>query len=121
MLWSEANGGPSSEAFRQGRSLRMLRYLRALRLLRLLKLRKVFNEIQDHINTEMLATVFVIVRIIVALVVANHLIACGWYALGEGSALSEHSWVVANGMLERDLGYRYATSLHWSLTQFTPA
>jgi len=127
MIWTEANdGAETNDAVRQGRSLRMLRYLRALRLLRLLKLRKIFNEIQDHINTEMLATSFTIIRIIVGLVVANHIIACGWFALGEskigkGDGDNEHSWVAANKMMERNIGYRYATSMHWSLTQFTPA
>eukprot|EP00928_Gymnodinium_smaydae_P084680 TRINITY_DN6796_c0_g1_i1.p1 TRINITY_DN6796_c0_g1~~TRINITY_DN6796_c0_g1_i1.p1 ORF type:complete len:944 (-),score=172.72 TRINITY_DN6796_c0_g1_i1:158-2989(-) len=110
----------ASDAVRQGRSLRMLRYVRSLRLIRIMKLRKIMNEIQYHINTEFLSTFFSIAKTIVALVACNHLIACAWFAIGTASD-TEHSWVAKNKILERDIAYQYTTSLHWSLTQFTPA
>jgi len=121
MLVAYGGAGDANEAIRQGRSLRMLRYVRTIRLIRLLKLKRMFHEIQDHINTELLSTVFSILKTIVGLVVANHLIACAWYALGASGADSQPSWVRANDLLERTIAYRYTTSLHWSLTQFTPA
>merc|ERR1719517_170672 len=47
----------------------------------------------------------------------NHFLACGWYAVGNFGL--DPSWVqVLEG---KDLQFRYITSLHWSLTQFTPA
>mmetsp|Transcript_8283 Transcript_8283/g.20896 ORF Transcript_8283/g.20896 Transcript_8283/m.20896 type:complete len:1040 (-) Transcript_8283:111-3230(-) len=117
----------------QGRSLRMLRYIRTLRLIRLLKLKRIMNEIQDHINTEVISTIFGVLKTITALIVANHLIACAWFALGV-SALDEaayhspspaklvgKSWVEQNYLLSESIAYQYTTSLHWSFTQFTPA
>merc|ERR1719499_204026 len=53
----------------------------------------------------------------------NHFIACGWWLTGKASlSLDLHSWITW-GEPFQDFGvaYQYATSLHWTLTQFTPA
>jgi hypothetical protein len=112
-----------------GRSLRTLRFIRTLRLVRLLKLRRIVHAIQDHINTETVALTFRIVWIVSSLVVANHLVACTWYAIGNSAKPDAKSWVNRYFVLDRDVtygefeefGWRYTTALHWSLTQFTPA
>lgn len=114
----ESTGGSSA---RLGRSLRVLRFVRTLRLFRLLKLKRIIQEIQDHINTETVAIIFGIVKIIICLIVANHLVACGWNAVGNSVDADEPSWLKANNMAQRSLGFQYSTALHWSLTQFTPA
>lgn len=49
----------------------------------------------------------------------NHFIACGWYAVGTID-FDQGSWTDALRSTP-SLGYQYTTSLHWSLTQFTPA
>uniref|UniRef100_A0A7S4PY19 Ion transport domain-containing protein n=1 Tax=Alexandrium monilatum TaxID=311494 RepID=A0A7S4PY19_9DINO len=120
----ESDGGGGSAA-RLGRSLRTLRFVRTLRLIRLLKIKRILQEIQDQINTEALSICFGVAKIILVLVLANHIVACCWYGIGEMGATSlesgQTSWVVENGIAQRTLLYRYATSLHWSLTQFTPA
>jgi len=58
----------------------------------------------------------------------SHFVACGWYVVGTLDEASSGSWVECARQLymqqmggEPDTGYYYATSLHWSLTQFTPA
>lgn len=111
----------SGSAARLGRSLRTLRFVRTLRLIRVLKLKRILQEIQDQINTETLSICFGIAKIIISLIMANHIVACCWYAIGVFAERNGVSWVIANKLQERTLAYRYTTSLHWSLTQFTPA
>lgn len=105
---------------KMGRTARVVRMLRLLRLLRLLKVQGKLSEVLQAIQSENTKILLGIVKLVVAIMVANHIIACGWYMLG--SSIDEaNTWVRYNGLYERDIGYRYTTSLHWSLTQFTPA
>eukprot|EP00931_Biecheleriopsis_adriatica_P077719 TRINITY_DN51222_c0_g1_i1.p1 TRINITY_DN51222_c0_g1~~TRINITY_DN51222_c0_g1_i1.p1 ORF type:complete len:815 (+),score=146.93 TRINITY_DN51222_c0_g1_i1:65-2446(+) len=107
------------------RIMRAARALRVLRLLRLLKLQRLTNIVYDFIDSEYSFIMVTMLRLVVFIVVLNHVIACVWYWIGklaydQGMA----SWLkdTPNGdMLVMDVPYRYTTSLHWSLTQFTPA
>jgi len=54
----------------------------------------------------------------------NHLLACLWHGLSvwAGDDGSPCAWVLRGHFdLDSSLRYRYLTSLHWSITQFTPA
>lgn len=114
----ESGGGGS--AARLGRSLRSLRFVRTLRLIRVAKLTRIITAIQDRISTERLSIWFGILKAVITLLIVNHMVACGWYTVGHIE--SEHpGWVDAEAMDTRTLAYRYATALHWSLAQFTPA
>lgn len=105
-----------------GRSLRVLRIMRTFRLLRLFKLKRILAELEDRINSEWISIMTNIVKLILLLLMASHFIACGWYFIGDtGEELGGKNWIQAQGFYERSIGYRYTTSLHWSLTQFTPA
>lgn len=104
---------------RLGRSLRSLRFMRTLRLLRVLKLKRLIQVIQDLITTEFVSICWGITKVVLCLVVANHIVACTWYAIG--SAKFGDNWIEANDIEVRSLAYQYATAVHWSLTQFTPA
>mmetsp|Transcript_4094 Transcript_4094/g.8408 ORF Transcript_4094/g.8408 Transcript_4094/m.8408 type:complete len:808 (-) Transcript_4094:29-2452(-) len=113
---------------RVGKALRIARVLRMLRLLRILKVVTLLSEMTGFIHSEMMMTVFGIVKLTAAISVLNHFIACCWYFVGSyhdaESTWAEANWVAElerQGPLGTDLRYRYATSLHWSLTQFTPA
>jgi len=123
LFGSEANvDANDGSAFRLGRTLRTLRFVRTLRLVRVLKLKRIVQAIQDSINTEAVSIVFGVCKIILFLVIANHIVACGWYSVAFFAVDSQgRSWVTEAGMHERSIVYRYMTSLHWSLTQFTPA
>eukprot|EP00928_Gymnodinium_smaydae_P044916 TRINITY_DN29985_c0_g1_i1.p1 TRINITY_DN29985_c0_g1~~TRINITY_DN29985_c0_g1_i1.p1 ORF type:complete len:843 (-),score=175.50 TRINITY_DN29985_c0_g1_i1:205-2691(-) len=115
----------SGSAARLGRSLRTLRFMRALRLVRLMKAKRILQDIQDSINSETLSICYRVVQIILALVLANHIVACVWYTVGSftNDRLEDGagSWLIQNDMGTKSLWYRYMTCLHWSLTQFTPA
>lgn len=101
------------------------RVMRVLRLLRFLKMNKPLKEAMERINSEKTLQVIGICKTLVFIVVFNHYIACGWFWLGS----VESSWPVLTSSWPNkflvnypmSFGYAYATSLHWSLTQFTPA
>jgi hypothetical protein len=57
----------------------------------------------------------------VGIVCLNHYIACFWYGIAVYST-HERTWLSRMGITTDDaLEMRYSMSLHWSLTQFTPA
>lgn len=111
----------ASRAVGYSRITKAFRFVRIARILRLVRLVKVhqFMEILES-STMDFATLSLIhvSKNLVLIVGINHFIACGWYAIG---SLSKPSWRDILDEESRDIAYRYATSLHWSITQFTPA
>lgn len=105
-----SSGGASTSAFR---SLRLVRFLR---LLRLLKVDMMLRDILERFNSNYLILCSTLVKYIVALTVINHIIACIWYHVGAGS---DQGWVTMWNIQSKTFGYRYFTSIHWSLAQFT--
>lgn len=83
-----------------------------MRLARLAKLEKYLNEVLGTLNSSMLLLVLSMVKLIVFLVVVVHFIACLWYSAGSSSG----GWV--EKFSNRDVGYMYVTSMHWSFSQF---
>eukprot|EP00428_Durinskia_dybowskii_P011696 CAMPEP_0170224796 /NCGR_PEP_ID=MMETSP0116_2-20130129/12103_1 /TAXON_ID=400756 /ORGANISM="Durinskia baltica, Strain CSIRO CS-38" /LENGTH=877 /DNA_ID=CAMNT_0010475509 /DNA_START=33 /DNA_END=2668 /DNA_ORIENTATION=+ len=106
---------------RVSKTLRLSRLLRLFRLLRLLKMPAIFDDLASNVHSELVITVISIARSLGLILVVNHFIACGWYALSAYSDPGSPRWVAALVAEDRSVPYRYATSLHWSLTQFTPA
>eukprot|EP00930_Biecheleria_cincta_P084061 TRINITY_DN73558_c0_g1_i1.p1 TRINITY_DN73558_c0_g1~~TRINITY_DN73558_c0_g1_i1.p1 ORF type:complete len:816 (-),score=97.81 TRINITY_DN73558_c0_g1_i1:206-2653(-) len=61
-----------------------------------------------------------LVRVVIWMVWFNHIVACGWYALGLGWDGDLHSWL--DVQTEPSAGsqmYEYLSSYHWSLSLFT--
>uniref|UniRef100_A0A7S4SR31 Ion transport domain-containing protein n=1 Tax=Alexandrium monilatum TaxID=311494 RepID=A0A7S4SR31_9DINO len=115
--------GSESQAGELSRLLRGSRAIRVLRLLRVIKLQRVINKIYDMIDNEYSFIVAELVKLMMVILTLNHVIACGWFLTGKLSMGDGNpSWVTwTEKFLEMDIGYQYATSLHWTLTQFTPA
>jgi hypothetical protein len=94
------------------------RSLRALRLLRMPKLNASFNQILGAMNSESLTIVAGLLKFLLMLILVTHYVACAWYWLAERPG---ETW----GDMFLDSGdsqvYGYFTSMHWALTQFTPA
>eukprot|EP00929_Paragymnodinium_shiwhaense_P083868 TRINITY_DN44816_c0_g2_i1.p1 TRINITY_DN44816_c0_g2~~TRINITY_DN44816_c0_g2_i1.p1 ORF type:complete len:842 (-),score=171.99 TRINITY_DN44816_c0_g2_i1:206-2731(-) len=105
---------------RVGKSFRVLRILRIFRLMRLVKLPKYLVKIEERIQNEYAVVCIGILKLICCVLVVNHLVACMWYAVGSSSSESMN-WIKKFNFTEASLGYKYASSLHWALTQFTPA
>lgn len=103
------------------RLLRSLRVVRTVRLLRLVKLKRILATIKDRITSEAVFILLNICKLIGLLLLVNHFIAAAWYLVG--SIVWSTNWLDVYSMRKEQagLGYRYSTSLHWSLTQFTPA
>jgi len=113
---------------RMSRMLRAFRAVRIMRLLRLAKLKKLLNYIYDAIDSEHLFLIVQLVQLIFIILFLNHYVACIWYALGEigrtGGSNNGLNWLQDSGqtpVYDTDLGWKYISSLHWSITQFTPA
>ncbi|CAE6952079.1 AKT2 [Symbiodinium sp. CCMP2592] len=114
-------------------ALTLLRLLRNIRLLRLLKmsdrftlLREIFSSLEYELEwtSVYLATFMGIVQHLGVIALLCHFTGCAWYGLG-GMTSTDATWVKEHSELRgSDYGsviYFYATSVHWSLTQFTPA
>jgi len=102
-----------------GRLLRVLRIARIVRLLRLGKLRRLKSLLTDHIKSEVVFLVLAVVQYVVLLLLVNHLICSGWWAI---STLNKDqgldNWIDENELAGRSFYYRYVTALHWSLGNF---
>merc|ERR1719382_1544790 len=112
-----SKAGEDGEIFRL---LRVLRLIRMVRLLRLLKLRRVFDTINDMIDSEYASVIANLVKMILMLLVINHLICCMWYTVSVNQS-GENTWIKVHNYEQAHWMYKYATAFHWSITQFTPA
>lgn len=124
--WVMTIMGSSSNVGKLGRLLKAARVIRVLRLLRLLKLRRLVNELYDRIASELMFIIVELIKLLTFILVLNHLVACSWYLVGYIGKITgaRKNWLEDVGMTPawgEDLAWRYFTSLHWSITQFTPA
>jgi len=111
---------------RVGKIARIARVTRALRLVRLLKLRQLIFSIKERINSEHFTIVLSMWQNLATLIVINHFVACSWYMLGTMNSQTDTwvtHWVTHSGIDIDKVSFttKYLISLHWSLTQFTPA
>lgn len=114
-----ADDGTGLQAFRFAKALRISRISRLLRLLRLRKLREAMRRLDDFVNSLYFSTLKSIIVNMVGILVTSHMLGCLWYWVGTMSA-DEHTWIAEYDIEHHDWKYKYATSLHWSITQFTP-
>ncbi|CAJ1362013.1 unnamed protein product [Effrenium voratum] len=106
------------------RSARFLRTLRLLRLVRLLRVVKLYRELSLLANRFLSTHAFMVMKIVAGLMMMlamNHLIACAWYGITALSGENGVTWVMLMDMEEASFGEVYVASVHWALTQFTPA
>lgn len=96
------------------------RFMRILRLLRFMKINENFATMMQRVNSEFILTMVGVTKLLLGIVIVNHYIACGWYLLSQIVDL-DITWSKKFLSENTAMGYAYATSLHWSLTQFTPA
>lgn len=94
-------------------------FLRTLRLLRVVKLVMLLEDLVQCVVTDWLSNLITIVKMLFGLVMFNHFVACGWYAVGTAGT-TEH-WLDALDDTNASLSYRYIICFHWSMTQYTPA
>jgi len=100
------------------------RIMRVARLLRFVKMSKQASELMARINSEYLLQIIGLLRLVLVIMVLNHYIACFWLGITRLPNSNNHRTWADVHLIEKDLTsleYAYFTSLHWSLTQFTPA
>lgn len=124
LLILESDDG-SAGFFRLGRFSRFFRLIRAVRLLRIIKMADVFSDLLDDLlHSESSVLLMMLTRHVITLFVVNHYIACAWYGIslsyGEQD-VDATTWVNAQSLALEPIPYKYVMSLHWSLTQFSPA
>jgi hypothetical protein len=112
-------GGEKNSTSSGVKLLRTLRLLRLVRLLRLLKLKKIFANLNDHIDSEAVSIITNIFKLLFVLININHITACVWFYIGDTSA--GDNWIEYHDIVTAPREYQYATSFHWAITQFTPA
>eukprot|EP00747_Dinoflagellata_sp_TGD_P217756 gnl/TRDRNA2_/TRDRNA2_90114_c2_seq1.p1 gnl/TRDRNA2_/TRDRNA2_90114_c2~~gnl/TRDRNA2_/TRDRNA2_90114_c2_seq1.p1 ORF type:complete len:521 (+),score=82.44 gnl/TRDRNA2_/TRDRNA2_90114_c2_seq1:198-1565(+) len=114
---SGGDGGQDNVA----KLLRTFRVVRILRLLRVAKLKKVLTMVKDKIQSEYVFLIVSICQLMLLVVFVNHLIGSTWYLVGDiGKGTDSNNWIEESLLDDDDLFYRYATAVHWSLTQFAP-
>jgi hypothetical protein len=114
ILWSAAQGAGYARIGRAARAFRIIRMVRLLRLLRIKELIKIFFE---SVRSESIKEMSDMIKIVLLILMSGHLFACFWYGLGI-SNIEPGSWVDATFLTRHSLGYRYASSLHWSLSMY---
>merc|ERR1712061_394186 len=87
-----------------------------------MKLRDVMCAIHERIRSENIAICFGVVQNLFLIVIVNHIAACIWYKIGTGSgSFYETNWINHYSVVDRTLLDKYLLSVHWTITQFTPA
>ncbi|CAK8985357.1 unnamed protein product [Durusdinium trenchii] len=100
------------------KSIRSARFLRMFRLIRLSKMSKVSILMREQISSEAGIIYFGILLVILRMFVLQHVIACGWFGIGELATEEENrSWILTHGFRERTFQYQYSTCLHWAFAQ----
>lgn len=102
---------------RLSRTARSLRFLRLLRLGRAVRIGSVIQSIQDHLSSRMVNIQYSILKIIVQLIISNHIIACLWFGLGIFEDEGEPTWMKELELETKSPAYQYATSLQWAFCQ----
>ena len=95
-----------------------LRGLRCFRFLRLVRENRIQAEIFQGFDKNT-RTVIEIIRFFLYILLSFHLFACAWFFVGMHSG--EPSWVYSVGAENEGSVEQYYISLHWALSQFTPA
>eukprot|EP00929_Paragymnodinium_shiwhaense_P001448 TRINITY_DN101686_c0_g1_i1.p1 TRINITY_DN101686_c0_g1~~TRINITY_DN101686_c0_g1_i1.p1 ORF type:complete len:1072 (+),score=232.63 TRINITY_DN101686_c0_g1_i1:133-3348(+) len=119
-LAANPGDGKGSES-RVMRVLRVVRGFRALKMARVARAAKIPRAVKDmtlHLSrSESLSLYQGIIAQMICILVFGHVIACYWYKLGSNA----DGWVpifIPDGCTTM---YAYLMSMHWALTQFTPA
>eukprot|EP00929_Paragymnodinium_shiwhaense_P013895 TRINITY_DN121745_c0_g1_i1.p1 TRINITY_DN121745_c0_g1~~TRINITY_DN121745_c0_g1_i1.p1 ORF type:complete len:1099 (-),score=264.01 TRINITY_DN121745_c0_g1_i1:280-3576(-) len=119
--WLEVflDGLDGATAVRMSKTVRIIRTVRVLRLLRIAKIPIIHGTwVESTIRSEKVLLVAGMLKMFCGIIILMHFTGCMWWFIGSGSTL-EDTWVIRHDMIKESLGYRYATSFHWSLCQFT--
>eukprot|EP00928_Gymnodinium_smaydae_P055447 TRINITY_DN3898_c0_g7_i1.p1 TRINITY_DN3898_c0_g7~~TRINITY_DN3898_c0_g7_i1.p1 ORF type:complete len:929 (+),score=216.30 TRINITY_DN3898_c0_g7_i1:119-2905(+) len=115
IIWSSVGGFGYA---RIGRAARAMRIIRMVRLLRLLRLKQLVMLLFEYVRSETVKEMSDMIKIILVIIGSAHLLACFWYGLSEFAG-EDASWTQELFSSDDGVTYRYLSSLHWSLSQFS--
>ncbi|CAK0821888.1 unnamed protein product, partial [Prorocentrum cordatum] len=99
---------------------RTLRLVRLVRLTRVAKLRKLWQKLQQMIYSVTVSIAANIMVMVMLLLIISHFISCAWFYISYNWD-GDDRWLSVHDMVDAAWYYQYATAMHWSITQFTPA
>merc|ERR1712137_911301 len=84
-----------------GKILKGARAIRVMRLLRLAKLQRIVNLVLDKVQSEYMFIVINLLKLLLFVLVLNHLIACAWYGLAEFvEDQTDTTWILRANMVD---------------------
>lgn len=107
-----SNSGDTDRA-----STRVLRLLRLFRVVRLGKLTRFAAFLRDKFETQVASIQFSLVLIIMGMMLLEHVIACGWFGVGQLEAANGMSWLIKSNLIEETFYKQYTASLRWAFSQ----
>jgi len=116
--------------FRNLKVARLARIIRLVKLIRIARMRHFGDMIMEYTHASQDGQIlFGLFRLLILLFWLNHILCCGWYFISisapsdTGQRWVDQQTVEGGGTTyaEASSQYQYFTSLHWSLTQMTPA
>ena len=98
LLLSGGGGGGDTGSLKSIKSLKMLRFLKLGRLLKVEKIlsslsRDTLDDIEDFIASGSTKTFFLLLKLVLIMSYANHIMACGWVVVGKaGDKAGVNNW-----------------------------
>lgn len=105
------------------RSSRLPRIIRLVRLVRLMRARKAFitfDVLLDSLQSSWVLVSLKLAQLLLITMIINHYVACSWYGLAFYNETGPR-WTDNVLVEDSNPASLYLASLHWSLTQFSPA
>lgn len=121
------SGGLASLA-RISKTARLVRILRVVRVIRAVKFFRLMEKVKNMPLSPQFFSILTIIRLILNLMIINHFLGCGWYAIGKIEASDTEradetwkgTWIDQYLEPTESAFEHYLVSYHWSLAQFTP-
>lgn len=108
---------------RLSKTARLVRIMRLVRLARSAKMLEMVERMKTWPISSQVLSFLNVARLIFNLMIINHFLGCGWYAVGTMNPHQE-TWVVRYlnrpENVDDSMFLRYLISYHWSIAQFTP-
>ena len=108
-----------------GKIGRIPKVMKILRIIRLLKLLRVYRLQQFLIELEIIYNIHHgvsrMVKIVVVVLTAAHIVGCFWYLVGlsGGNDMIDGGWVYRYGYDEKQTGAKYISSIYWAFSTLT--
>lgn len=105
------------------KSSRLPRVIRLIRLVRLMRVHKAFiafDILLDSLHSSAVLVSLKLLQLLLITMLINHYVACCWYALAFYNETGPR-WTDNALVADSSASSFYLASLHWSLTQFSPA